>query len=124
MTPILKSIGAVFGGLFANFLAVPVDLAMHASGVFPPVGEDMSDTRFALAFAYRLALAILGGFVTARLAPRAPLAHALVLAGLGVVLSSLGAATQWHLGHHWYPIALILVCVPASWAGARLTHRS
>lgn len=124
MTLVLKRIGAVFAGIVANFLAVPVDLAMHASGVFPPLGEDMSDGLFVVAFAYRLALAVLGGFVTARLAPSAPLKHVWVLAGLGLVLSSLGAATQWHLGHHWYPLALILICLPASWAGFRLSNRS
>ena len=121
---VLKRIGAVFAGVVVNFLAVPVDLALHGSGVFPPIGEAMSDGLLGVAFAYRLALAVLGGVVTARFAPDAPLKHVWGLGGLGVVLSSLGAATQWHLGHHWYPVALILICLPASWAGFRLSHRS
>jgi hypothetical protein len=120
----LKSAAAVAAGIGANFLAVPVDAALHAAKVFPPVGEDMSDGLFALAFAYRAAFAVLGGWVAARLAPSAPLKHAWTLAGIGLVLSSLGAATQWNLGHHWYPLALIGICIPATLTGAYPLTRS
>jgi hypothetical protein len=41
-----------------------------------------------------------------------------------LVLKRIGAATQWHLGHHWYPVALVLICLPASWAGFPLSNRS
>src|SRR5262245_9547939 len=119
----MKSIGAVFAGIVANFLAVPIDAVMHAQGIFPPDGQDMSDGLFGLAFAYRAALAVLGGYVTARLAPQNPMKHAMILAGIGLLLSSAGAAAMWSVGHVWYPLALIAICVPASWAGARLCLR-
>ena len=119
-----RSVGAVAAGIAANFLAVPVDLALHGAGIYPPAGQDMSDGLFALAFAYRLAFAVLGGNVTARLAPSAPMRHAWILGGIGVVLSALGAAASWRLGHVWYPLALVVICLPASWAGARLHLRS
>lgn len=119
-----RSVGAVAAGIATNFLAVPVDLVLHGLGVFPPAGQDMSDGLYALALAYRVALAVLGGLVTARLAPSSPMRHALVLGGVGVVLSSLGAAANWQLGHVWYPLALVVICLPASWAGARLHLRS
>ena len=38
-----RSVGAVAAGIATNFLAVPVDLVLHGLGVFPPVGQDMSD---------------------------------------------------------------------------------
>jgi hypothetical protein len=117
----LKSLGAVFAGLAANFLAVPVDLVFHASGVFPPPGTETGDPLLALAFSYRAALAVLGGFVTAKLAPSA---HAFALGFTGVLLASAGAAAQWDLGHHWYPLSLIAIAVPASWLGARSSLRS
>jgi hypothetical protein len=120
----LKSVGAVFAGICANFLAVPVDAIFHAAGVFPAPGQGMSDALFGLAFAYRSALAVLGGWVTARLAPSSPMAHALGLGGVGLLLSTAGTVAQWNLGHHWYPISLIFICLPASWLGARLSHRS
>jgi hypothetical protein len=120
----LRSVGAVFSGICANFLAVPVDAILHATGVFPAPGQDMSDTLFGLAFAYRSIFAVLGGWITARLAPSSPRAHAMALGGLGLLLSTAGTIAQWNLGHHWYPISLIVLCLPASWFGARLSHRS
>lgn len=114
---------AVAAGLGANFLAIPIDLIFHAVGVFPPFGQDMSDGLYLVALAYRTACAVLGGWLTARLAPDRPLGHAGFLGGLGVVLSSLGAVAQWDLGHHYYPIALIIISLPATLTGAWL-HRS
>ncbi len=121
---ILKSIGAVLAGIAANVLAVPVDLLLQTVNVIPAPGAGLSDGQLALAFCYRAAFAVLGGAVTARLAPASPLAHVLVLGGVGVVLSSAGAVAQWGLGHHWYPLSLIALCLPACWVGARFTSRS
>ena len=120
----VKSIGAVFAGIAANFLAVPVDAVLHAFNLLPGPNDVSGELPYVLAFSYRFAFAVLGGWVTARLAPAAPMGHALVLSGVGLVLSSLGAAAQWSLGHHWYPLALISICIPASWAGAHLFTRS
>lgn len=120
----LKSVGAVLAGVAANMLAIPVDALLHATNVFPPPGTETSDGLLALAFSYRAAFAVLGGGVTARLAPASPMAHALALGVVGLVLSSAGAAAQWGLGHHWYPLSLIALCLPASWGGAGLTTRS
>lgn len=80
----------------------------------------MSDQLFALAFSYRLGLAVLGGIVTAWSAPEKPVKHALILGGIGVLLSSVGAALMWKAGHHWYPLALVAISLPASWWGARI----
>ncbi|MFO0601147.1 MAG: hypothetical protein U0228_37910 [Myxococcaceae bacterium] len=119
----LKSVGAVLAGVAANFLAVPLDAVLHATGVYPPPGAE-TDAHLALAFAYRALFAVLGGAVTTRLAPSSPRAHAVALGAVGLVLSSAGAAAQWGLGHHWYPLSLIALCLPASLAGARFTTRS
>jgi hypothetical protein len=117
----LKSLGAVLAGIAANFLAVPIDLVFHSTGVFPPPGVEHSDGALAIAFSYRAVLAVVGGFVTARLAPaverrrpRPPSAKA----------CAIGAAAMWSLGHHWYPLSLIAISLPASWLGARLIRRS
>lgn len=119
----LKSVGAVFAGIVANMLAVPIDAVLHATGVYPPPGGE-TDAHLALAFSYRALAAVLGGAVTAKLAPASPRGHALALGIVGLVLSSAGAAAQWGLGHHWYPLSLIALCLPASLAGARFTARS
>lgn len=94
---------------------------MHATGVFPPLGEPMTDpTLYALALGYRIVFSILGCFVTAWLAPQNPMRHALILGGIGVILSSVGAYLMWDFGPHWYPIALVLLALPCAWAGGRL----
>jgi hypothetical protein len=63
------------------------DVLMHATGVFPPVGAPpMSDALFRLAFADRVAFAVAGSYLTARLAPDRPMRHALVLGAIGLVL--------------------------------------
>jgi hypothetical protein len=46
--------------------------------------------------------------------------HALVMGGIGFVLSMAGGIAMWDMGAHWYPIALALSSVPCAWAGAIL----
>jgi hypothetical protein len=122
---IRRSMLALFAGFFAVvLLSVGTDMAMHASGVFPPSGEPMSSALFLLATAYRMAYGITGSFIAARLAPNRPMKHALALGGVGLALSILGAAATWNsgpaFGPHWYPLALIVTAMPCAWLGGRL----
>jgi hypothetical protein len=117
-----RSAGAVFAGLVVNFLAVPLDALLHAVGLFPALGQPMSDGLLALAFSYRLVLAVASGAATARLTPSRPRAHALVLGGLGVVLSTLGFVAMRDFGHAWYPLSLIVIALPSAAGGARLVE--
>ncbi|WP_292896873.1 hypothetical protein [Nitratireductor sp.] len=116
------SIGAVFLGLVVIFiLSLGMDQLMHSLEIYPPWGESMVDPEDGLlALGYRIPIAILGCYLTARFAPYAPIAHALVLGGIGVVLSTLGAIAMWEMGMHWYPISLILISLPCAWIGGRL----
>ena len=79
-----------------------------------------------LAFSYRVVFAVLGGYVTARLAPSDPMPHAFILGGIGTLLAGAGAfvtITTMNLGPDWYPLALVVIALPASWLGARLQRR-
>lgn len=122
-----RSVGAVLLGLVTIFaLSLVVDQALHVLGVYPPWGEPMhSPALNLLALGYRLPIAVLGSWLTARAAPRHPLRHALVLGALGLLLSTLGAvaALQADLGPAWYPILLALSSLPCAWAGGRLYER-
>ena len=85
-----RHIGRSIGALLAGFVVVLVlslgtDLALHAAGIFPPLGLRMSDALFMLATAYRTLYAVVGSYVTARLAPDRPMGHALVGGLLGCV---------------------------------------
>lgn len=122
---ILRSIGAVFAGfVVVVVLSLGTDMVLHASGVFPAWGQPMSDALFLLATVYRILYAVLGSYVTARLAPRAPMKHALAGGVVGLVLSTVGAVATWdrgpEFGPHWYPLALVATAMPCAWAGGRL----
>jgi len=60
---------------------------------------------------------VFGCYVAARLAPARPLAHALVLGGIGVVLSTIGAVGMWEAGPAWYSLAIIGIALPSAWLG-------
>jgi hypothetical protein len=117
----LRSVGAVLGGLLTTFaVTTAVDVLFHALHVFPAWTERMSDALFVLALAYRIPFNVAGSYVTARLAPSRPMAHALALGAVGTVLAILGAIAMGEYGPAWYSIANIVVAFPCAWAGARL----
>jgi hypothetical protein len=122
-----RRIGRSIGALLAGFVAVLVlslgtDLALHAAGVFPALGQTMSNSLFALATVYRTLYGVVGSYLTARVAPYRPMGHALVGGLIGFALSILGAVVTWNkdLGPHWYPLALIATAMPAAWLGGKL----
>jgi hypothetical protein len=122
-----RSIGRSIGALLAGFVVVVVlslgtDLALHAAGIFPPLGQIMSNPLFLLATVYRTVYAIVGSYITARLAPDRPMGHALLGGGIGLVLAVMGAVVTWNkdLGPHWYPLALIVTALPCAWVGGKL----
>ena len=123
-----RSIGAVFAGLLTialldNF----IDFILHSTGVYPPVGQTMADGLFLLAIAYRTVDGILGCYIAAALAPSRPMRHALILGGIGVVLSSLGALATIGAGPEfgpvWYPLTLVAIALPCAWVGGKLAER-
>jgi hypothetical protein len=120
-----RSIVAVFAGFVAVAgLSLATDQLFHVLEVYPPWGQPMYETGLnALALSYRIAYTVLGGFITARLAPRAPMRHVTILALIGLVAGTAGAIvaiTQADLGPNWYPIALAATAYPCTWFGGRL----
>jgi hypothetical protein len=124
MSTTVRSILAVLAGLVTIFAThMGTDEVMHALKIFPPAGEPMYDpTQNAIALAYRCVFSVLGCYVTARLAPRAPMAHALALGAFGTVLSTIAVfvTADMDLGPRWYPIALAASALPCAWLGGML----
>jgi hypothetical protein len=121
----LKSVGAVFAGMLAIIvLSVGADVVLHATGTFPPWGQPVGDALLLLATAYRTVFGVVGGYLTARLAPDRPLGHALALGVVGLAVSIVGSVATWNrgpaFGPHWYPLALVALALPCAWAGGRL----
>lgn len=120
-----RSVLAVLAGLATIFvLSLATDQLFHSLGVYPPWGEPMLATADNLiALAYRCLYAVFGGYVAARLAPHAPVGHALVLGLVGVLLATLGAVAAWEMSPAWFLIALIAISVPAAWLGGVMLRR-
>jgi hypothetical protein len=122
----LRSIGAVAAGFSAVFIvSTLVDVVLHATGVYPPWGEPIGNGVSLLAAAYRVVITIAGGYLTARLAPNRPLAHAVNLGILGFVAATAATAATWNLalGPHWYPLALVATALPCTWLGGTYATR-
>ena len=121
---ILRRIGAVLAGFFLiGLLGFLMDTLLQQVGILPIPTEHKFETGHALlALSYHLLFAILGGFVTARLAPDHPLAHALTLGILGMGISTLGliAIIVQDLAPAWYGWALIICSIPVTWLGGKL----
>lgn len=120
-----RSTGAVLAGFAIVFVfSLGTDQVFHALDVYPPWGQPMNDTGLLLlALGYRLVYGAIGGYVVAALAPRNPMRHALVMGGIGLVLSTAGGIAMWDKGSHWYPIALALSSIPCAWYGAVLRRK-
>src|SRR5215831_6739779 len=121
-----RSIGAVATGFVAVALVTTlVDIVLHATGVYPPWGQPIGNGLSLLATAYRVVITIAGGYLTARLAPNRPLAHAAALGIFGIAAATAAAAATWNLqlGPHWYPLALVATALPCTWLGGRSARR-
>jgi hypothetical protein len=125
---LLRSIGAVLAGLLFIFIvSIGTDVVMHATEIFPPWFQPMSGPLWMFALAYRCVYAVIGCFITARLAPNRPMKHALLLGIIGTFLSILGVVGSWNAGPEfgpkWYPISLVISSIPCAWIGGKLGER-
>lgn len=122
-----SALAVVAGFMVTAALSLGTDTLLHTAGVYPGWGKPMVDRLFGVAVAYRIVFTVLGGLTTARLAPRAPMAHVWSLGALGVVAATAGAIATWNqgpvFGPHWYPVVLIVVALPCVWLGGRLGTR-
>jgi hypothetical protein len=123
-----RSVLAVFAGLLTiAVLDNAIDFVFHSTGVYPPVGMTMADSLFLLAVAYRTLDGILGCYLAGRLAPRNPMRHALILGGIGIVLSSLGVLATMNggpeFGPMWYPLVLVAITPIVAWVGGSLAEQ-
>ena len=119
-----RSVLAIIIALVANVaLSLGADQFFHIVEVYPPWGVPMVEAGDnLLALSYRVVFGVLSGYIAARLAPYAPMRHAIILGVVGVILSLLGlfAATQADLGPIWYPALLVIVALPCAWVGGKL----
>jgi hypothetical protein len=122
-----RSASAIFAGFITVVvLSLATDQLLHVLNVYPPWGEPMWEPSLnLLALSYRTVYTIFAGYLTARLAPHAPMRHVAVVGILGLIGGTAGAITaiaMADLGPNWYPIALAVTAFPSVWIGG-LMHR-
>ena len=118
-----KSIGAVLAGFVAvAILSVATDFIFETFGIFPGTAHPELYTSWMLGVAllYRSVFTIIGGYITAKLAPQNPMRHVYILVVLGLIGGIAGAVSGWHLGNHWYPVLLAITGPVFVWIGGKL----
>jgi hypothetical protein len=122
----VKSILAVVAGfLTVVVLSSVTDVVMEKAGVFPPpTNPELYVTwMWVVALFYRTIYTILGGYITAYLAPQSVMKHVWTLAVLGQIGGLMGVYIGWDLGAKWYCIALAALAIPSVLFGAWLRTR-
>jgi hypothetical protein len=118
---ILKSIGAVLAGfVFIVVTHTTTDTILENAGVLPKGNLFVGTGLILLVLGYRAVFSLIGCYLTAKLAPRNPMKHALILGSIGFVLSSVGAIAAADLGPAWYAWTLAVIALPIAWLGAKL----
>ena len=119
-----RSVLALGAGFVVNIaLSLATDVGLQAVAVLPVLGQaPMNDFQAGIAAAYRVIYCVLSSYVVARLAPNRPMGHALVGAGIGMLIATAGAVATWNkgLGPHWYPVLLVILALPTGYLGGRL----
>jgi hypothetical protein len=118
-----KSIGALVAGFVVNVvLSLGTDMGLHAAGVMPALSQRWSDPQLLIAATYRTLYAVFTSYLVARLAPRRPLAHAMIGGAIGLALSAAAAVATWNqdMGPHWYTLSLVAGALPTAWLGGTL----
>jgi predicted MFS family arabinose efflux permease len=120
---VLKSILTVLAG-FATvaILSTAMDAILESAGILPPntKPELLVTWMLVLAFTYRSVFTVLGGYVTAKLAPENKQNHVKALMVLGGIGGILGVIFGWNLSDHWYPILLAITGPLFIWLGGKL----
>lgn len=119
----IKSIGAVVAGLaFIVITHTGTDAILENAGILPKGHLFVGTGLILVVLGYRAIFSLLGCYLTAWLAPRRPMKHALVLGVIGLVLASIGAivTANMDLGPAWYAWTLAVISLPIAWLGGKL----
>lgn len=113
----LRSIGAVLLGIIViGLTAVGADLILRAllPGAFTQSGGRVDSAPILLlTLSYTLLFLMVGGYVTAWLAQRAELKHALILAVIQWLFTLLATIQFWPTAPAWYHLAILVLLGPA-----------
>lgn len=105
-----KTIFAIIAGfLTVVILSTVTDFVLEKLGILPSPKDGLFITwMLVLALAYRSIYTVVGGYVTAWLAPERPIHVVKILAFIGLLAGIVGIVFGWNLSQHWYPIAIAI----------------
>jgi hypothetical protein len=119
----MRSIWAVVAGfLFVAVLSFGTDAIMHAlwPKLFDANGGTSNFVILCLTTVYVGVFAVVGSYITARLAPSNPMRHALILGVLALAFTLMATMRMWNLAPAWYNILNLILVMPYAWFGGRL----
>jgi hypothetical protein len=119
----LKSIGAVLAGLiFIGVTHSAIDAMLEAVGVLPKDNLYVSTPLILFVIFYRALFSLFGCYLTAKLAPKNPMTHSLILGGIGTAGSLAGAiiTADMNLGPAWYAWSLVIIAMPIAWLAGKI----
>ena len=124
----MRSVLAVIVGFAAMAIAVIVATVVSMRLLYPRAEPGLlpapTAAWLAVNFAYSLGAAVLGGWLAAYLAPRAPFAHAVALAVVTVAMALPGILGDGSPGQaNWYPPVMAAVAVGGILLGGKLARR-
>jgi hypothetical protein len=124
---VLKGIGAILAGIvFIVISHTATDFVLEKLGIFTPPDQGFFVTWMVVtATIYRSLYSIVGGYITAALAPEPRMRWVIILGLIGLITSTLAAIATipLKLGPAWYPIALAVLALPCVWLGGKLRTR-
>ena len=122
----LRSAGAVLAGfVFIAAFSIGTDRLVRATWPSSIDAAGRIDDPMILlgTLAYVGVWAILGCWLTSRLAPSHALRHALVLGLLGLAVNVAGSMATWNAAPTWYHLVAIATTLPWAWIGGKLGVR-
>ena len=121
---IFKSIGVIVLAFVANaLLSMLTDFLLESIGVLPNPEKGLFETgAIILVLCYRGIYTVLAGVIIAKLAPRKPMLHAMILGAIGVVITLLAISSPAFAekSRLWFGYTLIAITVPCLWLGVKV----
>lgn len=116
----------VVGFVFIAVLSFGTDALVRVSlpEAFEPSGRTDRLSILLLSLAYVGVYAVVGCYLTARLAPSRPMLHALVLGILGLIFTVAGTIAMWSMAPAWYNVLSLALVMPYAWIGGQLAERA
>jgi hypothetical protein len=123
--PVVRSIVAVGAGFFAvPVLSAAADMvfAQASPEAFDASGHARHVSALFIKMTYETVFALFAGYVTARIAIRRPLAHALGMGALVLAGRSLIAIATWDVSPPWFHAGVLALIIPAALLGAKISE--